>query len=198
VLDEGVNLADTIVKAKITDDVTHDTKPILDQELSDLKSTAAGFNSATQETNQSLLDKPNAYAEEMPEGIKNGIASAKQLENARANGKYSATMIDGKLDAVLSDLRGRYPGYRDHIDSEMQKVTGRNVANQYRQSLIADINAATASAKAEREKTVNMFNQAIEKNVPLAAEMKDQFLQTGDRLSADKWLNRSLGNHYQM
>jgi hypothetical protein len=77
------------------------------------------------------------------------------LDSGRANGKISETAYLGRLDALAKDLRSRYPGYREYIDTEIQKVTGVNPANAYLKSLLGDINSFVNAGKEEWNKVRN-------------------------------------------
>lgn len=92
-------------------------------------------------------------AKKLPGEIQNLPQTLETLDSARKNGKLSATAYDGRLEAMLKDLRAKYPGYREEIDKESERVTGRNAANQQIISLLGDINSFVDQKK-ELDKAV--------------------------------------------
>lgn len=88
------------------------------------------------------------------------------LESARANNKLSETAYYGRLDALAKDFRSRYPGYRDYIDQNIEKITGVNPANAYVKGMIQDINTFQAAALAEKNKIDSMLLEEAKKGVP--------------------------------
>lgn len=85
------------------------------------------------------------------------------MEGARANGHISETYYYGRLDSLAKDLRSRYPGYRDQIDREFEKVTGVSPANAYIKSVIGDINTGAAKKNEEMGKVENLVTSHMGK-----------------------------------
>lgn len=97
------------------------------------------------------------------------------LDSARGNGKISATAYEGRLVALAKDLRARYPGQRDLIDEEIQKVSNRDVANKYAQSLLGDINSFANAGKDDYNKVRNEIISMHKEGIPGADKIWTAF-----------------------
>lgn len=144
--DQAVDLADTTVKDVIKKDVHDRVDPDIQgytQALVQLKVDPTGT--------KSLQDDPTGDNTNVPPQLANGINTIQRIgAAAQAGGKPSETLLNQRLDSTLKDLRSTYPGYRDYIDSEMQKATGRDVANSYINSLREDISKQSENANKEQ------------------------------------------------
>lgn len=58
----------------------------------------------------------------------------------------------GALDATTRKLRARYPGYREHIDAEMKRLTGQDPANALVRELRSDWEAMNRKSTDDPEK----------------------------------------------
>lgn len=142
-LKEGINTADTL------------TKDYLKGEVRDQAgATQQYFSNALREANNQQLGgktppvvpfDPNAG--QPPAEVSSAGDKLQGMLGARKNGKMSETYYYGRLDSMAKDLRSRYPGYADYIDSEFEKVTGVNPANAFIKSVLGDINSRVANQK---------------------------------------------------
>lgn len=92
-------------------------------------------------------------AKKQPKELERLPQNLETLDSARSNGKLSETAYAGRMEAMLKDLRARYPGYREFIDKESERVTGINAANKQITSLLGDINSFANQGK-ELDKAV--------------------------------------------
>jgi len=95
----------------------------------------------------SLLDTPKP----IPSSIANLTPTMQKLESAKANGKLSETAYDMKLYTLLQDFRSKYPGFREHIDKEAHRITGKDIANDTIRNLVSDINSYVQNANAQKQ-----------------------------------------------
>lgn len=95
---------------------------------------------------------PTGTNSQAPNELRRLPSDLSMLDSARGNNKLSETAYIGRLDALAKDLRARYPGYRDYIDKEVERVSGVNPANAYIKSILGDINSfATAGKEADKQ-----------------------------------------------
>lgn len=115
-----------------------------------------------QAADQQPLDLAPSEAS-MPPGLKNLPNQLSAMSGARANGRISETDYYGRLAALTKDIRSRYPeGYRDWIDSQVQKITGVDPANAYIKSILGDINSFMTTGQKEREHILGMARKGVE------------------------------------
>lgn len=102
---------------------------------------------------QALRDKdvPDPLGRDAPRDVKGLPRALDTLDNARANGKLSQTDYDARLNALAKEIRSKYPGFRQYVDEEFKRVTGRDSANQYIRSVIGDIDSFIAGKQAKRD-----------------------------------------------
>jgi hypothetical protein len=73
-----------------------------------------------------------------------------------------------KLWSILKDARAQFPGFRQYVDSEMHRITGKDVANASIQNMISDINSFMSGKNTERDKVVSFLNREENIKVPNA------------------------------
>lgn len=171
-LGDALKLADTSMKSIIEDDIYDKAKAEqsnYQQRLASADETirnarlnpvAAGPNAASSAANtgaalqgdQNILNTPTSP--QVPNALQNLPVQVDTLGAARANGKLSETDYYARLDTMAKDFRSKYPGYKEFIDSTMQKVTGVDSANKYIQSVLGDINTFATNTNAERSKVI--------------------------------------------
>lgn len=95
---------------------------------------------------QSLLPENNSTSEP-PSAIKGGLDRIQAIQLASENGKVNDTYYDMRLKQAVTDLRAKYPGFVDYIDSRVSAITGINPANAYVQNLMQDINRMQTNKK---------------------------------------------------
>lgn len=87
-----------------------------------------------------------------PTPIEDLSTSINGIQMARDNGKLTPTAYIAQIDRVATELRTRYPGYRDYIDKTITQATGMNPANRYIAALLNDINAQQSRSNSEQNK----------------------------------------------
>lgn len=126
---------------------------------------------------------------DVPDGVKQGLDQVTTLQSA--NGKISTMQYWGRLTATAKDLRSQYPGYREYIDEQMQKITGHNPANQYLSALSTDLNrAAAGSSDSFSKKLESTFLSDDVRGIVGAPEALSKFRATGDTAGAYAWLSK--------
>lgn len=85
----------------------------------------------------------------LPEEIENSMAHLKNLKTASASGSLTYSNYLARLESVSRQLRSRYPGYREHIDSEMSQLTGVKSANALVRELFNESNKWNSAEKRE-------------------------------------------------
>jgi hypothetical protein len=96
-------------------------------------------------------DTPDPLGRDAPHDVKGLPRTLGTLDSARQNGKLSQTDYDARLTALAKEIRGKYPGFRQYVDEEFKRVTGRDSANQYIRSVIGDIDSFIAGKQAKRD-----------------------------------------------
>lgn len=94
---------------------------------------------------------PDPLGRDAPKDVKGLPRTLNTLDSARDNGKLSQTDYDARLTALAKEIRGKYPGFRQYVDEEFKRVTGRDSANQYIHSVIQDIDSFIAGKQAKRD-----------------------------------------------
>lgn len=88
-----------------------------------------------------------AAPQEVPGSIDSGLNNMQTVQNARDADKISPSYYYGRVAAIAKELRSRYPGYKDYIDSKVSSIIGTDPANAYIRSLTSDINAIASQSK---------------------------------------------------
>src|SRR5258708_6546636 len=101
----------------------------------------------------------------VPSSVSQGIKSVQTHQEARDNGKITETQTLGKQYQILKDLRQQWPQYRDYIDTEYKRITGKDIANNYRNSLIADLNASQTAKQKELEEVDAQFRKLEDEGI---------------------------------
>lgn len=120
--------------------------------LEGIKAAVAGGKAV----DMNILGSP---AQSVPPGVEEGLNAVGTLADARGNGKLPMTSYEGRLDTIASDLRSRYPGYREYIDKRVSEIVGMDPANAKVRSLYQDINSFLGNKNAEAEKIVTFAHQ---------------------------------------
>lgn len=142
-----------MVKKDIEDrvyDIANKERMAYTEALESVKAGRAGKN---------ILDANAEMTDEVPGEIDDLPNTLGALTGARDAGKISNTYYRGRLLEEAKNLRARYPGFRQEIDQEFSKVTGINPANAYINSLVGDINRASASGAKEKNSMNNFILQ---------------------------------------
>ena len=172
---EGVEGAVNLVKSDISDQIqtgVTEQRNALNTELRWTKNTLEGGVSKGQDQG-TLYQRADLQGQSVPNGVRAAINNANTLSSARDNGHISETYYWGRLDNLASDIRSKYPGFRDYVDAQFEKVSGKNPANALMASLIGDINASVAARKEEKDKLPNAIFELVKEGDPGAYKVYD-------------------------
>jgi len=160
-LGEGLKLADTSYKSVIEEQIYTAAKAEQQDYQNRLEDTRRGLGLAQNATGQpgTILDANNTGAPGVPNSLKGLTYQVDGLGQARANGKISETDYAMRLDTMAKDFRSRYPGYKEFVDSTIQKVTGIDPANKMITGAIADINTFASNLNTERNRTIALLTR---------------------------------------
>lgn len=125
------------------------------------------------------------------EDLRNFPKKLAAIQGARASGKIPETEYYAVTDAILSDIRSRYPiGYRDWIDAQAEKTLGFNSAQKLITSKLADINSFLSTKQDEFKAVEGQFRTlAMEGNQGAPAALQ-RFMQDRDVIGAQSWIAR--------
>lgn len=117
-----------------------------------------GINAAT--VNQHPIPGPNdiqnqtAANQPLPQTIENAQRQLQSLQQGFASGAINETHYWGRMNSLVRQLRGKYPGYRTQIDNIVSDVTGSRPANQLRNELFQEWKTQGTKAEKTYETTV--------------------------------------------
>lgn len=182
-IEGAASLAETTAKDIINKDVRSTVEPIRQDFTSSLEAAnAARKNSvvpAAVQTSEgasvNVMDaNASADSKPVPIAIDNGLGRVEAIQSAMANGKVNDTYYDLRLKNAVTDLRSKYPGFVDYIDSRVSAITGINPANAYVQNLMQDLNAKVSQKKTEADKVLDLARNAMTKGFDKANLMYER------------------------
>ncbi len=88
------------------------------------------------EVNQWLPGSDKVSMDSTPDELKSFGEKIALTRRAYLNGNLTESNFQFKIDSLAKQVRAKYPGYRDVIDSQLSQVLGRNTANQLREELV--------------------------------------------------------------
>lgn len=101
----------------------------------------------------------------LPDSAQPVVDQLNRFKMAYESGDLSNTGFSAEVLARTKQLKARWPGFEDEIDSEVSKITGQDSANAIRKQLINDIQynqmAALAAGGDERKYRDNLDNRKI-------------------------------------
>ena len=164
-----ISAKDQWYKLSLTEKATQDVDQIRGEFGAD---AAAAFERDTRAINQSL-----------PAELQKQGDALKDLNAAYKAGTLTASNYWARLDSTARQLRNRYPGYREHIDSEIARLTGGTPANE----LIASIRreATAGHKKDERIEFLNAASKAGTINPQAAVDEENGNPWTLNRMRVD-------------
>ena len=80
-----------------------------------------------------------------PAGVTNAAGQLETLQAAYAQGKLKESHYWARMNSMVRQLRGKYPGYRAEIDTMVSGVTGARPANALRSALMREWDEAAGS-----------------------------------------------------
>jgi hypothetical protein len=146
--------------------------------LRDAQGVAAGVAAA--ERNQPLNIENGGTPNPPPKNpmIEASNTSVARLAAAYQSGAISTTHYASQLEALSRQIRSRFPGYREEVDSMIQRATGMNPANTLRASLERDLAQAQSSQKS-------------------AADEQDKFVRNNpEHIPVDYYKRKAEGKPY--
>ena len=152
-LEQGAEVAERTAKEVIGEDVRNSVEPIRKDFTSQLQNVRDNVVTGTSPQQDSQPSVPTA--------VEGGIGKIDSLQSALINGKINDTYYHQRLDGAVTDLRARYPGFKDYIDSKVAQITGVNPANAVVSDLMQDINRAVTNRKTELDKEKDMARKAM-------------------------------------
>ena len=183
---EGLaGLVETTAKDIINKDVRSTVEPIREDFTKTLEqATAVQKNSvvpAAVQTSQGpstdIMGANASIDRPIPQSVENGLGRVEAIQSAMANGKVNDTYYDLRLKNAVTDLRSKYPGFVDYIDSRVSAITGINPANAYIQNMMQDLNARVSAKKTEADKVLDLARNAMTKGFDKANLMYERLRQ---------------------
>lgn len=142
---------------------------------------------------------PDPLGRDAPRDVKGLPNTLGTLDSARANGKLSQTDYDARLNSLAKEVRAKYPGYREYVDEEFKRITGRDSANQYIRSVIGDIDSFIAKRKEGKDKIADkILGEGL--NYPGANIWYQKMKQDPDKYgpAALEWLNENRAKDHAL
>jgi len=182
-LSDAATLYDRTEKDYLSKKIHTDVNTLQDKWIGDLE-TARSQQAAGVPTDQQTLA---TGVQDIPDNVKTGVDRAVQLAQARiqngGTGKANDTLYAGALYAYTKQLRAENPGYRNYIDEQISKVSGKEPANYYMQNVLQDINTAAGHSRTEQDKDLAFVDKYID-TIPGMDLMRDKYLR-GDANGSD-------------
>lgn len=148
-LKQGVAVVDSAIKDNIEQDVFDAVDSVQAEfgipEATDLQSNAGEASFRTS-----------------PVGVQRGVEQLQTLQSAYAAGNLKESHYWARMNSMVRQLRGKYPGYRAEIDQLVSSVTGARPANALRQALFSEWSQeAKGQGLSEEDKFVNANQDTI-------------------------------------
>lgn len=169
-IESGTNILDTTAKDVIKKDVRGTVEPIREDFTNQL------ITARDQATGTDIIP-PSSTSVPPPTAIQSGIQKVQAIQLASENGKVNDTYYDMRLKSAVTDLRAKYPGYIDYIDSQVSSITGVNPANALVQNLMQDINRLQTNKRTATDKAVD---DAMKSGYPDANIMVQKLQSQGE------------------
>lgn len=95
---------------------------------------------------KTLIDSDANNKAATPQAIEMAGKSLDSLQTAFTNGNVAEGHYWARMNSVVRQLRAKYPGYREQIDSMVSGITGQTPANALRNSIFSEMNSNASSA----------------------------------------------------
>ena len=102
-----------------------------------------------------------------PAGLTTELERVQALQSAVEQGKISQVNYYGRLATLSKQLRTKYPGYEQIVDSTIQSVTGTRPANAYRDAIFSEL-ASQSDAVSTEEKFKRQYIKENEAEINVA------------------------------
>lgn len=108
------------------------------------KEVEVGFDAVSNEFGVGSATYPEQDIEQptTPAAVKDAERHLEGLKAQYEAGRSTERHYFARLNSMVRQLRGKYPGYREQIDNIVADVTGTRPANQLQQALFAEFEAA--------------------------------------------------------
>jgi hypothetical protein len=198
-MDQAFSAYDPIKKSSLDSEIHNTLDPMQEDELDRLKKdwsmviggaklVPPGVMPQNQPPN--ILDRdPTGGTGQAPTEVKEVGNRLSTIEGVRAKGQLSMTHLDMMSDSFLKDLRARNPGYKNYIDAEGERVTGRTVAMKTINSLMRDINSYADKVGKARDDALNMIDRPESMKV-LGSDWAQAHNEVKNQVpgASDRWL----------
>lgn len=154
-LEGGVKAADEAVVEQIEEDVFNEVE-LVRQEF-------GGPAATTLEEDAQL-----ARAGALPDHIRNSVDQLQGLQEAYEQGALKQSHYWARLNSVVRQLRGRYPGYRQEIDAAVSSLVGTTPANALQSALFSEWGAT--SGEDDETKRRNSIIERISSDMGLPVD----------------------------
>lgn len=160
-IDTGVKVAESIDEDIIKNKVRAGVETIRDTTTAAYEnvrtSLLTGQNPDPRAANVAGLSLMKATQQSVPDSLQNGIDRAEDIAIARSQGNLRAndTLYTSALNSLAKQLRAEYPGHKDFIDQQMERISGKNAANAYMDNLLQDVSRLAAGTDNVEKKIVN-------------------------------------------
>jgi uncharacterized protein (TIGR02594 family) len=141
----GVQAADQGIQAEIQEDA-QDAFAQLDNEF--------GVTSAAMQENRADADDIWGQAEATPSELRNAETQLSGLHAAMQSGQLKESHYWARAQSIVRQLKGRYPGYQEQIDTMVGSITGVRPANALRRALFDEWGAGAGDGEKRRQSLI--------------------------------------------
>lgn len=113
----------------------------------------------------------------IPQDLNNSLDRASRMAKAKSLRSTSDTHYYAQLDAIVRNVRSRFPAYRDYIDDYVSKLTGTVPANALRRALLSQQAVAAQGGKDINETFVNTLKDAAKQGADISKWLP--YMKTG-------------------
>ena len=127
---------------------------------------------------------------EVPTGAEKSLSDLQRVSVAYSQGRIPESYYRSVLMSRVKDLRARYPGYREQVDTAVRSITGERPANALRTSIMQEYDEMTRTANSNATKNLNFIRQNMDYLTP---EEIEYVSKSGDNPDLANELIRRIG-----
>lgn len=139
-----------------------------------------------------LEGQPNNTAQPVgmpPQGVTRYAEGMTKLKAQYDQGVITDSRYYEQLEVLTRQVKSRFPGYEDHIDKTIHRVTGVTPANALRNARMEELKATASDSQRQAEKEQTFLRQNIE-HLPVGWETKpfaenQEHIRLGKRAKED-------------